>query len=87
LNDHKASIQLENLKAAGLMQYAAVCGELLARGHARSGDSCVLAGYMGGSMRFGDAVVMFAAAYADQTEADWRELVQSMKKTGKAKKA
>ena len=38
LNDHKASIDLTGLKAADLCDYAAVCGEMLARGHARSGD-------------------------------------------------
>ena len=89
LNDHKASIQVEDLRAAGLMEYAGICGELLARGHARAGDCSMLAGYLGNSTRFDDAVVAFAIAYADQTERDWRELLQSMKMTGKtaAKKA
>jgi uncharacterized protein (DUF2252 family) len=80
LNDHKASVQLEDLKAAGLMEYAAVCGEMLARGHARSGDSSMVAGYLGTSSRFDDAVGRFAMAYADQTERDWKQLVQSLKK-------
>jgi len=79
LNDHKASIQVEDLKGAGLMEYAEVCGELLARGHARSGDAVMLAGYLGTSARFDDAVVAFAVAYANQTEADWEELVRSLK--------
>ncbi|RSL16947.1 uncharacterized protein (DUF2252 family) [Edaphobacter aggregans] len=83
LNDHKASIQLEELRAAGLMEYAGICGELLARGHARAGDCSMLAGYLGNSTRFDEAVVAFAMTYADQTEQDWRELVLSMKKTGK----
>jgi uncharacterized protein (DUF2252 family) len=83
LNDHKASIQLEDLKASGLMEYAEVCGELLARGHARSGDSARVAGYLGASTRFDEAVGAFAMAYADQTELDWKELVQSLKKTGR----
>jgi len=83
LNDHKASIQMTDLKAAGLMEYASVCGELLARGHARSGDCPMLAGYLGKSARFDDAVAKFAEAYADQTERDWRELVRRMKKPEK----
>lgn len=78
LNDHKASIQVTDLKA-GLMEYATVCGELLARGHARSSDCQMLGGYLGKSARFDEAVVKFAEAYADQTEKDWHELVQSMK--------
>ncbi len=80
LNDHKASINLADLKATGLMEYAAVCGEMLARGHARGGDCAVLAGYIGGSDRFEDAIVDFAMAYADQTEKDWKALVKSTKK-------
>ncbi|WP_433967178.1 DUF2252 domain-containing protein [Tunturiibacter gelidiferens] len=83
LNDHKASIQLEDLKAAGLLEYAGLCGEMLARGHARAGDSAMVAGYVGTSARFDDAVVAFAEAYADQTEVDWKQLVKSLKTTGK----
>jgi uncharacterized protein (DUF2252 family) len=83
LNDHKASIQLENLKVAGLLEYAAVCGEMLARGHARAGDCSMIAGYLGTSTRFDRAVGAFAEAYADQTEVDWKQLVQSLKKTEK----
>lgn len=81
LNDHKASIQVADLKA-GLMEYAVVCGELLARGHARSGDCQMLGGYLGKSARFDEAVAKFAEAYADQTEKDWHQLVQWMKKQG-----
>ncbi len=83
LNDHKASIQLESLKAAGLLDYAGVCGEMLARGHARAGDSSMIAGYLGRSARFDEAVGEFAEAYANQTELDWKQLVQSLKKTEK----
>jgi len=87
LNDHKASIQVEDLKGAGLLEYAEVCGELLARGHARSGDAAMLAGYLGTSVRFDDAVAAFAVAYANQTELDWEELVRSLKPAVKKKVA
>jgi uncharacterized protein (DUF2252 family) len=83
LNDHKASIQLEELKSAGLLEYAEVCGEMLARGHARAGDSAMVAGYLGTSPRFDEAVGAFAQAYADQTEVDWKQLVKSLKTGGK----
>ena len=56
LNDHKASVELDELKSAGLLEYAAVCGETLARGHARAGDPCHIAGYIGTSARFDDAI-------------------------------
>jgi len=77
LNDHKASVDLSDLKAASLLEYARVCGELLARGHARAGDACILAGYIGASARFDDAIANFATAYADQTERDWQALTRS----------
>ena len=79
LNDHKASIDLSELKSAGLIEYADVCGELLARGHARGGDCALLAGYIGGNGRFEESVAAFAMAYADQTEKDWKQLVRSRK--------
>lgn len=74
LNDHKSSIAIEDLAGEGLLQFAEICGELLARGHSRSGDPCVLAGYIGNGRRFGEAITRFANAYADQTEKDWEEL-------------
>ncbi len=74
LNDHKGSIELGDLAGEGLTEYAEMCGELLARGHARSGDPCVLSGYLGTGDSFGDALVQFAEAYADQTEKDWTDL-------------
>ena len=73
LNDHKASIDLEDLKGGGLTEYAQLCGELLARGHARSGDACEIAGYLGSGEGFAAALARFARAYADQTEKDWEE--------------
>jgi uncharacterized protein (DUF2252 family) len=77
LNDHKASIEMEDLKGVGLSQYAEICGELLARGHARSGDALALAGYIGNSDRFVDAIGAFAVDYADQTELDYKTFLHS----------
>ncbi len=77
LNDHKASIEVDDLKGLGLVEYAEMCGELLARGHSRSGDACILAGYLGSGRRFAEAIVKFAEAYADQTERDWQTLLKS----------
>jgi len=70
---------LEDLAGAGLEAYAEVCGELLARGHARSGDPLILAGYIGSGDGFGEALAKFGSAYADQTEKDWKELKRSAK--------
>lgn len=83
LNDHKGSIELEDLQSSGLQAYAEVCGELLARGHARSGDPAVIAGYLGSGGGFAEALAKFGTAYADQTEKDWEELKRARKRNGK----
>ncbi len=85
LNDHKGAIAVEDLAGDGLLQYAEICGELLARGHARSGDPCLLAGYIGSGKRFGEAIAHFADAYADQTEKDWEELKAARKHSLKSR--
>jgi uncharacterized protein (DUF2252 family) len=82
LNDHKGSIELGDLAGSGLEAYAEVCGELLARGHARSGDPLILAGYIGTGDGFAEALAKFGVAYADQTEKDWKELKRSGKSGG-----
>jgi uncharacterized protein (DUF2252 family) len=75
LADLKGSVPVESVVPAGLLLYAHVCGRTLARAHARSGDSLQIAGYLGGSPRFDEALASFAEAYADQTERDYHELV------------
>ena len=77
LSDHKGSIAIEDLQGQGLVEYAEMCGELLARGHARSGDPLVIAGYLGSSGGFAQALGHFASLYADLTEKDWEELRRS----------
>jgi uncharacterized protein (DUF2252 family) len=85
LNDHKGSIDIDAMSGSGLAAYAEVCGELLARGHARSGDPLVIAGYIGNGASFVEALGKFGALYADQTEKDWKELCRSGKAGTKAK--
>ena len=79
LNDHKGSVDLEDLAGGGLVAFAEVCGELLARGHARSGDPAVIAGYLGGGGGFAEAPSKFGLLYAEQTEKDWQDLRRSRK--------
>ena len=79
LRDHKASIADEDLEGGGLVQYARVCGELLSKGHARSGDPGALYGYLGSSDKFDRAMVKFGVAYADQSEKDHQELVRAVR--------
>ena len=79
LNDHKGSIDLDDLAGDGLGAFAAVLGELLARGHARSSDPNVLSGYLGSGNGFARALATFGQLYADQTEKDWAELRRARK--------
>jgi hypothetical protein len=59
--------------------WAFLCGALLARGHARSGDVARIAGYSGDGETLDRALAEFAEAYGDQTERDHAELVQAIK--------
>jgi uncharacterized protein (DUF2252 family) len=76
-HDRKAAVDFTELRVDELAQYAEACGRAIALGHARSGDSGFISGYLGKSTKFDDAVAEFAAAYADQTEKDYREFLQS----------
>ncbi|MFC5947964.1 DUF2252 domain-containing protein [Pseudonocardia lutea] len=72
--DMKGAIVLDGIDAATLADYAAVCGRLLAKGHARTSGASMISGYIGGGGKVRQAVRRFARAYADQTERDFDEL-------------
>jgi uncharacterized protein (DUF2252 family) len=76
--DMKGSVDLETLDPTDLVPYARLCGWVLARAHARSGDAVAISGYLGSGDRFDRAVASFAEAYADQTEADHAAFVRSL---------
>ena len=78
LNDHKGSIDLNDLAETGLEAFAQVCGELLARGHARACDPMIIAGYIGSGDSFAEALAEFGVNYADQTEKDWQDLRKTL---------
>jgi uncharacterized protein (DUF2252 family) len=68
--DWKTSVDLDTILPEGLELYGEVCGFLLARAHARSGDRIAIASYLGKSDGFDRALAEFAIAYADQNERD-----------------
>ncbi len=80
LNDHKGSIDLQKLRGDGLESLAQVAGELLARGHARSGDACEIGGYCGSGGKAVRALRDFAGQYAEQAEADYAFFMAAIKK-------
>ncbi|MBJ7338973.1 DUF2252 domain-containing protein [Mycolicibacterium sp.] len=61
-----------------LPDFAGVCGQVLARAHARSGDAAAIAGYLGAGNRVETALVDFACAYADQNERDHRQFAAAV---------
>jgi uncharacterized protein DUF2252 len=77
--DWKLSADITSLRPDGLRAYGELCGATLARGHARSGDRAAIAGYLGASARFDEAVAEFAEAYADQNERDYNALVDAVR--------
>ena len=78
LNEAKIKPVIEFMKPTNLNLYAGLCGRVLARAHARSGDPAVLSGYMGKSTAFEDALAEFSVAYADQNERDHAELLKAI---------
>ena len=86
LNDHKSSIEPEELGGRRLAEYSRVCAELLAKAHARSGEPAAIAGYLGSAGKAERALLQFAVRYADQTEADFGAFRKAMKR-GFAKEA
>jgi uncharacterized protein (DUF2252 family) len=75
LNDHKASLDITTMGESGLREYAIVCGEMLARGHARSGNAKAIHAYCGAANAFEDEILSYGVAYAKQTIADWKQFV------------
>jgi uncharacterized protein (DUF2252 family) len=70
LRNHRLGSVADIAESEALSDYASLCGRTLARAHARSGDAAVIAGYMGKSDAFDDALASFAMLYADQTTGD-----------------
>ncbi len=73
-SDHKASIEVQDLAGTVLGDYLELCGTVLAKAHARSGDPARIAGYLGLGGGLPEALSSFALNYADQATEDWRRL-------------
>jgi uncharacterized protein (DUF2252 family) len=78
LRDWKFSVDIESMIPRGMRLYGELCGWALARAHACSGDRIAIAGYLGGTDVFDQAITRFAAAYADQNERDHQALVDAV---------
>jgi uncharacterized protein (DUF2252 family) len=78
LRDWKGSVEISELRPEGLASYGELCAWCLARAHARSGDRIAIAGYLGSSPTFEQALAEFGEAYADATESDHHQLAEAV---------
>ena len=84
LADRKAAIDPMDLKGKKMLEYVTVCGETLAKAHARTGDPHAIAGYCGDTAKLDKAVAKFATLYADQMTKDYDVFIKAIK-SGKVK--
>jgi len=80
--DMKVSAEIETFRPGTLVGYASLCGWTLARAHAKAGDAAMIAGYLGSSDQFDDALAQYSEAYADQAERDF-ETFQAAIRSGR----
>ena len=76
--DGKGSALVEAMDARTMTLYAQLCGQALAKAHARSGDAIAMASYLGAGDRFDRSLASFAEAYADQNERDFLALQEAV---------
>jgi len=75
LKNRRLGSVAELFEEHALDDYAALCGRVLARAHARSADPAVICGYMGKSSAFDDAMASFAMLYAARNTCDHAEFL------------
>ena len=80
LRDMKMKVLVEVFDPITMVDYARLCGWTLARGHAKSGDPAMIAGYLGKSDIFDRAITDFSVSYADQAERDHAEFMDAIRK-------
>lgn len=78
LHDMKGSADFAAMPPSFLARYAALCGRVLARAHARTGDPARIAGYLGKGRAFDEALTGFGERYADQNDDDFARFRQAV---------
>jgi len=79
LRDMRMKIDVEGMARQDWFEYVQLCGWVLARAHARTGDPARIAGYLGKTRTFDEAIAKFGVAYADQTERDYASFVKAIR--------
>jgi hypothetical protein len=77
--DQKGSAVIETMDPRSMTIYAQMCGQELARAHARSGDPVAIAGYLGASDVVDRSLAQFAELYADQNDSDYAALQHAVR--------
>jgi uncharacterized protein (DUF2252 family) len=79
LRDMRMKIDVSVMSRADWFEYVELCGWALARAHARTGDPARIAGYLGKSGAFDEAIEEFSIVYADQKEHDYAAFVKAIR--------
>jgi uncharacterized protein (DUF2252 family) len=79
LKDMKIKAMVEIFTHSDMVAYAELCGWSLAHAHARSGEPAKIAGYLGKSDQFDEAIADFSVAYGDQSEKDHEVLMKAVR--------
>lgn len=77
LRDVKVGVNTTLWMKEEFKAFPRLAGEILARAHARSGNSAVLRGYMGKTDAFDEAISEYAVAYAKQAEQDYMTFLKA----------
>jgi uncharacterized protein (DUF2252 family) len=77
--DMKIKPLVEIFTPSVMQQYAELCGRILARAHACSGDPAKISGYLGKGGKVDEAIADFSALYADQNERDYGEFRKAVR--------
>ncbi len=79
LRDMKISPDVETMTPRVMKYFAMLCGLALARGHDKAGDAAMIAGYLGSTDHFDEALGDYAVAYADQVELDYATFAKAVR--------
>ena len=78
LRDMKWAPDPSRFVPASLSSYAELCGHVLARAHARTGDAIAISSYLGTSTTFDQAIRAFALDYAEQVASDFTKFTDAV---------
>lgn len=78
LRDMKISVDPSYLSDEQYINYLGYCGQVLARAHARSGQSAMIAGYMGKSDQFEKSITKFGLNYENQVRKDFGAFIHAI---------